>query len=238
MNIYTIYKATNIINNKVYIGFTSYTVEQRTAAHLKNSKNIKNKFYNAIVKYGKHNFIWEIIYQSLDYEHTLKIMENHFIVKYDSFKRGYNSTLGGEGIKGWTASINQTQNRIDSTNKRYAVMTERQRKEKYGLSGNLNNFFQKTHTPESLILMSKSHEAQRSIKIKCEQCNKEVDKQNYKVHHGTNCGKLKKGLSGKKWFHTTEKDYFLFPTDPIIISLTMNQGRLKGKVGRPKKIKL
>lgn len=41
MNIYTIYKATNIINDKVYIGFTSYTTEERTAAHLNNSKRIK-----------------------------------------------------------------------------------------------------------------------------------------------------------------------------------------------------
>jgi hypothetical protein len=30
MCVYTIYKATNIVNNKVYIGFTSLTLDERS----------------------------------------------------------------------------------------------------------------------------------------------------------------------------------------------------------------
>jgi hypothetical protein len=51
-------------------------------------------------KYGWHNFQWEVIYQSYDYEHCLKTMENYFINEYNSFVAGYNSTLGGKGTLG------------------------------------------------------------------------------------------------------------------------------------------
>jgi group I intron endonuclease len=99
MNIYTIYSARNTINNKVYIGFDS-NYPNRQRIHKSASKNQDCKFYRAIRKYGWDNFIWEIIYQSTDKDHTLKEMENYFINEYDSFHNGYNSTFGGDGCFG------------------------------------------------------------------------------------------------------------------------------------------
>jgi group I intron endonuclease len=96
MNIYSIYKATCIINNKPYIGFT-INLRKRIVSHKHYSKFDDSKFYDAIKKHGFDNFKWEIIYQSKDGEHTLKVMENHFIEQYDSYRNGYNSTLGGDG---------------------------------------------------------------------------------------------------------------------------------------------
>jgi group I intron endonuclease len=98
-SIYSIYKATNTINGKVYIGFDSKW-PRRQMVHKSNHKKILYKFYNAILKYGWENFEWEILYQSKDREHTLRTMEPQFIKEYDSFKTGYNSTLGGEGVFG------------------------------------------------------------------------------------------------------------------------------------------
>ena len=99
MNIYSIYKVTNITNGKCYIGFDS-NWPNRKKIH-KSSYNKKNyKFYYAVRKYGWENFVWEVIYQSKEKEHTLKVIENHFIELYDTFKNGYNSTLGGEGVLG------------------------------------------------------------------------------------------------------------------------------------------
>ncbi len=107
METYTIYKATNTFNNKVYIGFTT-TWPNRINTHYYDSQYDKtNKaFYNAIKKYGWEAFTWEAIYQSLDREHTLKTMEPHFITEYRSWvgfdnSNGYNITLGGEGTFGW-----------------------------------------------------------------------------------------------------------------------------------------
>ena len=107
--IYTIYRATNIINNKAYIGFDS-NWPTRKGSHLRcaakeNYPHIA--FYNAIRKYGADNFQWEIIYQSTDGAHTLTIMEPFFIKEFNSFlyaedSMGYNMTLGGEGTLGRT----------------------------------------------------------------------------------------------------------------------------------------
>ena len=105
--IYTIYKATNLINNKAYIGFDS-NWPTRKGSHLRCAAKdgyTHIAFYNAIRKYGALNFQWEVIYQSTDGEHTLTIMEPFFINEFNSFlyadhSMGYNMTLGGEGSLG------------------------------------------------------------------------------------------------------------------------------------------
>ena len=106
MIIYSIYKATNKINGKVYIGFDSNWPNRQTD-HKHNYKTKRFKFYNAIKKYGWDNFEWEIIYQSKDGEYCLNHMESYFIEQYDSFKNGYNSTIGGEGTLGWAKFISE-----------------------------------------------------------------------------------------------------------------------------------
>lgn len=121
MNIYSIYKATNIITNKSYIGFDSKwpkrKFDHKTAAkyHKKN-----NKFYNSIQKYGWDSFFWDVIYQSTDKFHCLKTMEIHFINEYNTLIDGYNSTNGGDGGLGnlwWNNGIAQvfTPNPPDTT---------------------------------------------------------------------------------------------------------------------------
>ena len=101
MHIYSIYKATNKVTGKCYIGFDS-NWPRRKLEHKSSAKNKKHnfKFYRAIRKYGWDNFEWSIIYQSKDGEHCKCIMENYFITTFNSMKKGYNSTLGGEGQLG------------------------------------------------------------------------------------------------------------------------------------------
>lgn len=99
MCIYTIYKVTNTINQKVYIGYTSKSVEKRRQEHLiASGKKSNTRFHKALSKYGSKNFVWECIYQSLDKLHCKNEMEKHFIIEFDSFKSGYNGTSGGDGI--------------------------------------------------------------------------------------------------------------------------------------------
>lgn len=96
-NIASIYKITNNVNGKCYIGFdTSYP--KRLKQHLNDSKRgKKSPLCEDIRFYGWENFNKELIYQSWDNEHCLKIMEKHFIIENDSFVDGYNRTLGGNG---------------------------------------------------------------------------------------------------------------------------------------------
>lgn len=129
MNI--IYKVTNIIfPNKCYIGFDSAWPD-RKKEHYKSSfkdYNKKYKFYYsefhvALRNFGWDNFHWEVIYQSLDGEHTLKVMESHFIKEYNSYYKwnngGYNMTLGGEGTLGWCPSEEWKKNRSGEKNPMY-----------------------------------------------------------------------------------------------------------------------
>lgn len=99
MIIYSIYKCVNKVNGKVYIGFDSKW-PNRQQEHKNNINSRNQTLYRAIRKYGWNNFDWEVIYQSLDGEHTLNVMENHFINEYDSYEKGYNETLGGQGTLG------------------------------------------------------------------------------------------------------------------------------------------
>jgi group I intron endonuclease len=102
MKIYSIYKVTNKVNGKLYIGFDS-NWPNRKINHKSKAKIGSNRhFHNAIRKYGWDNFEWEVICQSLDGEYLLKVMEPYFIKYYNTFNNGYNYTLGGEGnVKFW-----------------------------------------------------------------------------------------------------------------------------------------
>lgn len=53
-----IYKVTNKINGKVYIGKTKYTLNDRKSQHFSECKlyNTHNKFHNALRKYERRNF--------------------------------------------------------------------------------------------------------------------------------------------------------------------------------------
>ena len=100
MRIYTIYKIVNKINNKLYIGFTGKNPNKRLIEH-KSAVNTGSDYalHEAMRKYGLDNFEFEVIYQSLDKNFTLNVMEPHFIEKYNSFinQNGYNMTYGGQG---------------------------------------------------------------------------------------------------------------------------------------------
>ena len=97
-----IYKITNKINGKFYIGKTILTEPQRWQQHLyyaQNNQGEKDCPYlcNAILKYGKENFIREII-EETDNSNLLE-REKFWIKKLDATNPsiGYNISNGGDG---------------------------------------------------------------------------------------------------------------------------------------------
>ena len=96
-----IYKITNTINSKSYIGQTIQNVKERLYQHCatKCSKAVSNMaIHRAIKKYGKSNFTVEVI-EEID-SANLNDRERYWIRYYDSYNNGYNSTEGGQdGIK-------------------------------------------------------------------------------------------------------------------------------------------
>lgn len=91
----TIYILKNIINNKVYIGQSWWSLKDRW----NNGHGYLGckKLNNAIQKYGKNNFYYEIItlcgtQEASDY------WEIFFIKKFNSINNGYNIAIGGKSV--------------------------------------------------------------------------------------------------------------------------------------------
>lgn len=96
MKTYCIYKATNKINGKVYIGKTK-DFRKRKYEHTKIDVNNHLIFHKAIKKHGEDNSNWEII-DWADTREDINELEKHYIKKFNSFKpNGYNMTKGGDG---------------------------------------------------------------------------------------------------------------------------------------------
>lgn len=91
-----IYYIKNKINNKMYIGQTVYSLKRRIKGHLQCVRLGRDrKLYNAIKKYGWDNFEYGIICNCQTLE-ELNQKETEYIVKFDTYKNGYNMGLGGD----------------------------------------------------------------------------------------------------------------------------------------------
>ena len=97
-----IYKVTNNINGKIYIGQSIFQIEKRFKEHINASKNVSKNirpFYRAIRKYGEKNFSISLI-EEVD-NSLLNEREKYWIKYYRSYVgfkdcNGYNATLGGD----------------------------------------------------------------------------------------------------------------------------------------------
>jgi len=101
-----IYKVTNKVNNKIYIGQTVQSLNSRRWSHESKARLGKTRMVlpKAISKYGEDNFAWDII-EYCDSKKELNEMEFHYIKQYSSIApNGYNLTLGGEGCEGFKHS--------------------------------------------------------------------------------------------------------------------------------------
>lgn len=88
-----IYKITNVINNNFYIGKTTRNLEKRFKEHLRLDHVNKMPINNAMLKYGKENFIIEKLDVATNKE-ELNNKEKYYI---ELLKPHYNCTKGGDG---------------------------------------------------------------------------------------------------------------------------------------------
>lgn len=88
-----IYKITNKLNNKVYVG-QSNNIERRFAEHKHKRNGVNFPIGLAIRKYGKENFAFEILEEcSLE---DLNKKEAYWIKKLNAYTEGYNCNIGGD----------------------------------------------------------------------------------------------------------------------------------------------
>lgn len=99
-----IYKITNLINNKCYIGKTEFSVEKRFKEHCLDAFRDRNKdrpLYRAMRKYGINNFVVDIIEETENPEER----EIYWIEQFKTYRNGYNATMGGDGKKYYNDDI-------------------------------------------------------------------------------------------------------------------------------------
>lgn len=91
-----IYQIVNDINQKVYVGKTDFSIEKRFREHCKDAfkeRNENRPLYRAMLKYGIEHFHVELLEETDDPEER----EIYWIKAKDSYRNGYNATLGGDG---------------------------------------------------------------------------------------------------------------------------------------------
>ena len=93
-----IYKITNKITNKCYIGKTNGTIESRFKKHIQNAKKrINRRLYDSMNYHGYENFYIEQI-ASASTITELNEKEIRYIDEFNSMTpNGYNMTIGGDG---------------------------------------------------------------------------------------------------------------------------------------------
>jgi len=176
-NMGSIYKITNIVNNKIIIGQTKY-LRIRWSSYrslLRKNRYSNGHLQNAWNKYGEQNFKFEVIFtcpvQDLDF-HEIRLID-----LYDSTNRekGYNLDSGGkrpehseetkEKIRQWNlgrkmsdeAKEKMSASRMGNKNHAFGKHQSEEHKKKRARSGEENGMYGKTISDEHKRKLSEVH---------------------------------------------------------------------------------
>lgn len=207
-----IYKITNNINGKIYVG-----------KHISNS--LTDSYYGsgiaikkAIKKYGKENFTKEVLLICEDEDHQNK-MEIFYIDKFNSLKKGYNMTKGGEGKLGHKMSEKSKKKSSNSIKIFYKNNPERRKKiSDFAKTrvGDKNPFFGKTLSKKHIKKLTKARikaitgsKNPSAVKIRCIELNKTFETckeaaEYVNLKHSTTILKCAKGQRNKAGGFTWE----------------------------------
>ena len=151
--IYYCYKATNIVNGKVYIGFAG-SPKQRWSQHKRDAEQCKGfALADAIRKHGWTAFEFEVICCGRDKREMLEHIEPALIEQYQSriTQNGYNVTRGGEHIPVGNRGGSK-KGRVVSEESRLRMSIAK--KGNTNASGNKG----KTHSAHTKLKMSAAHQ--------------------------------------------------------------------------------
>lgn len=116
MKRFYLYKITNTITDKIYIGMTSKP-KDRFKQHL-SQRSSCTKLRNSILKHGKENFKFEIL--CVGSEDYILDLEVKAINLFDSINKGYNLTLGNPRSGGASLSYETRLMISESLNRYYS----------------------------------------------------------------------------------------------------------------------
>lgn len=154
-NVPGIYRITNTINGKCYIGQSIY-LRKRIKRHLSYKCHKDHlALYKAFDKYGIDKFTIEIL-ETIDTEkcddikYELDTLEIFYIKKYNSYISGYNQTLGGDaGIAGYKFT-NEQRNKVSKHSKLCAHNFYKPVYLKSIISGNIKMYISESYAAKDL----------------------------------------------------------------------------------------
>ena len=119
-----IYKTTNTVNDKVYIGQTIRPIQQRFRRHINDAMNcnLDTHFARAIRKYGPDVFTIEEI-DSATSQKELNEKERRWIAEFNSIENGYNETDAEFKCGGNTYKVKSTEEMTEISEKLRASKT-------------------------------------------------------------------------------------------------------------------
>lgn len=138
-----IYKITCKINDKIYIGQTSETIEKRFKRHMGYQKDEHDtKFYRAVRKYGTENFYIEQIDEATTQE-ELDEKELYWINKLDTVNNGYNTKAVKGKCGGDTLSNHPNKKAISEKIRQSKIGDKNPMRINGGLKGKRNGMYSK-----------------------------------------------------------------------------------------------
>ena len=216
-----IYKITNTINNKSYIGISIHEPEKdRIQKHLSGRGN--RVIANAVKKYGKDAFTYEVLEANV-FDEFLPELEVAYIANYNTVApNGYNLTHGGEVAKTYSEqtrrklseahkgrkppnfgkSMSAAQKiKLSEAHKGKTLSAEHRRKISERNKGENNPFYGKTHTAESRRKNSEAHKGNayaKGYKHTAESRRKNSEAQKGRKHTAQSRRKISEAQKGKK----------------------------------------
>lgn len=126
-----IYKVTNVLNGKCYVGKTK-SLRRRWAQH-RSLKDRTSGIVKAMLKHGVENFTFEVLQDGIETHQELSRLEIEWIERLKSFgPGGYNMTLGGDGAVSRAACAYALGKKSDATRAKMSE-TAKNRSEAYRL---------------------------------------------------------------------------------------------------------
>lgn len=238
MKVYYIYKITNLINSKYYIGM--HVSNSFTNNYMGSGSLIKK----AISKYGIENFSKEILACSFNREYLAELEEMFITQELVNDKNCYNLKLGGVG--GWIqkSPTPDTREKISKALKGRAFSEQHREnlskassyksqshKEKISkaLKGRSFSDEHKKHLKENHADFSGSSNPffgkKHSEETKCKLRNADYSTRTGEHHH---MKRPELSPAGKKWYNDGTHTFFLFPNDPKILENNLTLGRRCG----------
>lgn len=170
---YTIYKITNLVNQKIYIG--AHRTDNLDDGYLGSGDKIKL----AVKKYGRENFIKEILSLHTD-EASMYLEESRIVTKdFISSDKNYNSTVGGKRPPDPTGRKNEGVRKY---------RTGRAPGNK-GKSRSVETRTKHSNTLKELGILPPSQKGKKKEIITCDVCGKSGGSVAMKRWHFSNCGK-------------------------------------------------